>query len=333
MGGLYIDGANAFAQIAGKTGQNSALSTLSTIASNGLLDLRDGASVTTSNALTISGGSARLKVDAYDGQGGSNVSIGGNVVNTSAGSFGDGGIAVGGGGMVNADQLTINGTLNNAGVVAVAGNGSNLAGQANLTTTGGTTTSGTVNIGTNAVFTVGGGNAYTQTAGTTSVGGTLTASTVNNNGGTIQGPSTINGAVTNGATIGGGFFTSNQTGTLTVNGSLKNQASGTVDTLIQGTGAGQSSVIAVTAGNEVNLKGGTLAPLTTNGFNFAAGQSFTAATFGSRDPYGLFGAVSCNGQTGNGTSVDLGNGLTLQASYNDTAGNVQLQVVNMPIRP
>ncbi len=329
-GGLNLDGANAFAQIAGKTGSNSALSTLSTISSNGLLDLRDGASVTTSNGLTISGGSARLKVDAYGGQGGSNVSIGGNVVNTSGGSFGDGGISVGNGGMSKSDLLTINGTLTNSGVVAVTGNGSNPAGQANLTTTGGTTTSGTVNIGANAVFTVGGGNAYTQTAGLTNLSGTLTAATVTNAGGTMQGSGTVNGALTNGASIGGGFFENNQVGTLTVNGSLKNLASGTVNTLIQGTGAGQSSVLAVTAGNEVNLKGGTLSPITTNGFNFAAGQSFTTVTFGSRDLYGLFGSLSYNGHTGNGTSVDLGNGLTLQASYNDTAGNVQLQVVNTP---
>jgi hypothetical protein len=80
---LYIDGTNAFVEV-GATNSNNALSGLATIASNGLVDLRDGTSVTTTSGLTVNGGSARLKVDAYGGQGGSTVTIGGNLVTTRA---------------------------------------------------------------------------------------------------------------------------------------------------------------------------------------------------------------------------------------------------------
>src|ERR1700744_3196065 len=49
---LRLNGANAFAEI-GATNSNSALTTLTTIAGNGELDLWNGASVTTNGALTV----------------------------------------------------------------------------------------------------------------------------------------------------------------------------------------------------------------------------------------------------------------------------------------
>ena len=47
--------------------------------------------------------------------GGSNVTIGGDLTNQSAGSFGDGGVSVGNGSMTAADMLTVDGTLTNTG--------------------------------------------------------------------------------------------------------------------------------------------------------------------------------------------------------------------------
>src|SRR3984957_14254407 len=122
-GDLFIDGANAFAEI-GATNSNSALTGLTTIAGNGVLDLRDGTSVTATSGLAVNGGSARLKVDAYGGRGGSTVTIGGNLVSSSFGSFGDGGVSVGNGNMSVADLLTVNGTLTNTGATVSLSGGS-----------------------------------------------------------------------------------------------------------------------------------------------------------------------------------------------------------------
>ena len=110
---LLLDGTKAFAEL-GATNSNSALTNLGTIASNGLVDLRDGVAVTTAGSLTVVGG-GRLKVDAYGGSGGSDVTLGGDLVNGSSGSFGDGGVAVGSGNITTGDTLTIDGVVNNAG--------------------------------------------------------------------------------------------------------------------------------------------------------------------------------------------------------------------------
>ncbi|MGH7101280.1 MAG: hypothetical protein ACREFJ_02700, partial [Acetobacteraceae bacterium] len=116
-GDLYIDGANAAVESGGVAG-NSALTSLGTIADNGQLDLRDGASVTTSGGLAVAGGgNGRLAVDALGGQGGSSVTINGNLVNASSGPFSQGGVAVGNANMSTADQLTVNGNLTNTGAI------------------------------------------------------------------------------------------------------------------------------------------------------------------------------------------------------------------------
>ncbi|MGC9271410.1 beta strand repeat-containing protein, partial [Acidiphilium sp.] len=229
--------------------------------------------------------------------------------------------------MSKSDLLAVDGTVTNNGSVQLTG-GNATGATAQMTVAGAMTTTGSVSIGTNSQLTIGNGNAYTQTAGTTTVDGTLTGAVLNQ-GGTVQGSGTIDGTVTNAAAIGGGNYTNDQTGSLSISGGYTNQSTGTVNALLQGTGAGQASSLAVTAG-PVLLAGGTLTPITSNGFTLAAGQSFTPLTFGTDNLTGEFGALSYNGATGNGTSVDLGNGLTLEASYNNGAGNVTLQVVNTP---
>ena len=131
---LYIDGSNAFDAI-GATASDSALDNLATIASNGVLDLRDGVTVATTDSLFVDAGSARLKVDAYGGAGGSDVTIGGDLTNTSFGNFGDGGVSVGTGGMTQSDTLTVRGALNDTGgLINVDGGRSGAS--ANLLVTG-----------------------------------------------------------------------------------------------------------------------------------------------------------------------------------------------------
>jgi hypothetical protein len=186
-GDLYLDGANAYAEV-GATNSNSALSGLTTIASNGVLDLRDGAAVTTTAGLSVTGGSARLKVDAYGGNGGSTVTIGGNLTNSSSGSFGDGGVSVGNSGMTASDLLTVDGTLQNAagGLVAVLGNSGSVAAQGVVDVDGAFDNAATVTIGLRGQVTLAAANAYTQSGGATDITGTLAATGVTLTAGVID---------------------------------------------------------------------------------------------------------------------------------------------------
>ena len=102
--------------------------------------------------------------------------------------------------------------------------------------------------------------------------------------------------------------------------------------LLQGTGTGQTGTVNVGSGS-VSLSGGTLQANFSNGLTPAAGQTFNnVMTFAPSSLNGLFGAL----QNGNGalstnpTYLNLGSGLTLGVNYNNSAGNVQLQVVNTP---
>jgi hypothetical protein len=185
-----------------------------------------------------------------------------------------------------------------------------------------------VDINVGGLLDTTGANAYTQTAGVTTVNGTLTAATIANNGGTIQGTGRINGQVNNAATLAGGVYTSTQNGTLTINGGLTNKSAGTLQTLITGTGAGQTSVVNVAAG-PLLLQGGTL-NAATNGFSFAVGQSFTVATFAPGNLTGVFANLDSGTATGDGAYANLGGGVTLIANYNDNAGNITLQTVATP---
>ncbi len=117
-GDIYIDGPLAYAEV-GATNSNSALTGLATIAGNGLLDLRDGETLTTTTGLTVNGGDGRLKVDAYGGNGGSTVTIGGDLTNSSFGNFSDGGVSVGGSNMGVGDLLTVDGVYTGTGGLLV----------------------------------------------------------------------------------------------------------------------------------------------------------------------------------------------------------------------
>ncbi len=329
-GNLYIDGSNAYAEV-GPTNSNSALTGLTTIASNGQLDLRDGAVVSTDGSLSVAGSNSAgngggLKVDYYGGSGGSQVTIGGDLTNQSAAV--GWGVAVGNGGMRKSDQLTVDGTLTNAsgGSLLAQGNaGSNATGT--LRVNGAANNAGVVTIGSGGVISLDSGDAYTQTAGSTTVNGTLNAAAVNNQGGLLNGTGTIVGDVTNAAGISGGA--NGQFQPLTIQGALTNTATGVLASYESGTPA-TNTLVAVTG--SLALQGGTLQANAVNGLTFAPGQSDTVATFTPGQMSGLFQYL----QNGNGTAsthptyLDLGNGTTLDANYNVNSGNVELTTVATP---
>ncbi len=328
-GNLYIDGANAYAEV-GATNSNSALTGLTSIASNGQLDLRDGAVVSTSGPLTVVGGgnAGGLKVDYYGGAGGSQVTVGGNLINQSNGVNGNGGVDVGNGGMTQSDLLTIDGELTNASgaTLVVQGNtGANATGK--VLVNGAASNAATVLINGGGELTVADGNPYTQSAGFTSVNGTLTAAAVNNQGGSINGTGTIIGAVTNAATISGGV--NGQLSPLNIDGSLTNTASGMMASYESASPA-TATEIAITG--SLALQGGTLQANAVNGLTFAPGQAATVATFTPGAMSGMFEYLQNAGgaQSTHPTYLDLGNGTTLDVNYNVNSGNVELTTVATP---
>ena len=101
----------------------------------------------------------------------------------------------------------------------------------------------------------------------------------------------------------------------------------------------QSSIINVTgtpgtpgSPGSVNLSGGTL--LIDAQSSLALNTPYTVMTFGANDLYGQFAQVETEGSlgshTGNGNSVNLGNGDTLEVLYNEASGDIQVEVVSTP---
>ena len=282
------------------------------------------------------------------------LTIGGNFTNADAGTFNlDSGPSEGG------SDFTVTGTFDNTGSVQI-GN-STLSAATNLTLgtldnesgatfvlkgspkygvtidiTGSGSSAGTLDVGSNIHFT-GAGSVFTETAGETYVTGSLSSSTIALDGGTLDGTGTVTGAVesTSGA-IAGGSVGNADPGTLTINGNYvtrshqsKQGGMSTVIELLSGTGAGQVGTIAVTG--VVNLQGGTLQVDAVDGFTLSSGQVFNnIMTFTPGDLQGSFSELEVGNQTGTGTFVNLGNGLTLGALYNVAAGNITLEVVSTP---
>ena len=238
-----------------------------------------------------------VNLDFFGNQGGSSLSVGGTLTNTSSGTVQ---IGTSGGSLSATSTLSAAG-LSNSGTIDLFGNASNPANQANLTVTGPASNSGTVNILSAGNLSVtGGGNTYAQTAGTTNIlaGGTLSAPNINITGGTLQGNGTVAGNlnVSAAGTVQGDVPNTNTPATMTVNGNY-NQTGGTLAALLQGTGAGQVSTINVGTGG-VNLSGGVLQTNFAAGLIPAAGQTFNnVMTYAPGSLSGLFAAL----QNGNGS--------------------------------
>ncbi len=86
------------------------------------------------------------------------------------------------------------------------------------------------------------------------------------------------------------------------------------------------------AAGSVNLAGGTL--LIDAKSSLALDTPYTVMTFGAHRLYGEFGQVETEGAlgnfTGNSTSVNLGNGDTLEVLYNEASGTIQVELVATP---
>ena len=138
--------------------------------------------------------------------------------------------------------------------------------------------------------------------------GTVTGATNISGTGTIQAINLANNNLAAVLTIDGNYF----------------QSGGTFAELLHGTGI-QLDKVAVTAGHTVNLTGGNLQ---LSGITFALGQEFdNIITFPSMGLSGTFATIQGGGD---GTTVNLGNGLTLMAIYDNAGGNISVKVGPTP---
>jgi hypothetical protein len=154
-------------------------------------------------------------------------------------------------------------------------------------------------------------------------GGSLSAPNVSITGGKLQGMGTVTGAanISGTGTIEAIDLANNSLpAALAINGNYA-QSGGTFDALLHGTGT-QIDEVNVTNGHSVNLTGGDLEAF---GVTFALGQVFEdIMTFQPGELSGTFATLEGGG---NGMMVDLGNGLTLEAIYDNAGGHISLEVV------
>ena len=312
-GTLWLDGANSRVARAAAPATNSALTGLTTVA--GDFWLENGAKVSPTGNVTITGnGTIELDGNNIGGGGGSSLTIGGTLTNSSTNTSG---VSIGNGGITSADTLTVNGAggLSNTGEIIIEGSASATA---SLVVSKTATTSGTIVI---------------------DPFGDLTATTVDVIGGTLEGVGTVTGTLNDtGGTVVGGSLDGN-TGTLTESGAYKQSGSGVLQTDIDTGDSQQSSIIAVTgspgtpgAKGSVNLAGGTL--LIDAESSLALNTPYTVMTFGKNDLYGQFAQVETEGSlgshTGNSNSVNVGGGDTLEVLYNEASGDIQVELVTTP---
>ena len=327
---LALYNANAHVNLSNNVGGNSALSSLASI--DGTLLLENGASVTTSGALSVaSGGTAG--VDNFWSNGGSKLTVTGTLTNggsldlgtsgstatiVSAAAFTNSGATAVGGANAGTASLTVSGNASNSGAITIQGGSEiDVTGGNSFSQSGGSTA-----IAANGDLSAA---SFTQAGGTTIVNGKLTASTngVTLDGGTLEGAGTIAANVSN---VSGTLVASSDgtnPGTLAINGSYSQAAGasgGTLDEFIGGTSSGQFSVINL--GGSLSLAG-TLDVSTVSGFQLAGGQSFDIINFPAGSISGTFGTLAYGGLTGSGTSpLDINNGtLALSLQYGGPGNN------------
>ncbi|MGA2739325.1 MAG: hypothetical protein ABSG65_18030 [Bryobacteraceae bacterium] len=280
-GTVDLSGSSAYMEI-GATNSNSALKNLATIASNGGLQIQDGASVTIARALTVANG-GYLDLD-NGGNGGSSLNIGGALTNS-------GNVQVGNFYMTSGSTASVGTSLTNSSTGTIDVVGANYdAVNAVLKVTGPSlSNSGTINLEGNNL-----GDAELEIAGNVALSGTgkIVLSNVATN--IITGTATTD-TLTNSSTIEGSGTIENigivNTGTIAANqsvpllilpssGGLNNTGTLSVsagDTMQIGTSAGGAltNFSGTTLGGGTYTVGGTLqfgasgASIVTDGANIS----------------------------------------------------------------
>jgi hypothetical protein len=248
------------------------------------------------------------EVDNTNGGGGSNLSVGGTLINTGAVQLGPTNFTL-------ADTLTatIGGLVNGTdGSLAVQGSASQ---GGKLTVNGRASNAGILNIDNYSTLSATGGNDFTQTAGTTTVRGTVTAASIDIDGGTFAvDTNTFTNNTTLWASTGGlidftnGALTNLSTGTLTggvyevdANSILRFASAATIsaddaDIILKGTNA------LIESGT--TLFGAELTSIGTTG----ALHLFSGASFNSTTGFVDSGLIDLNAGTFTASGIGVGSG-------------------------
>ncbi len=306
----------------------ASLASAGDLSNAGTVTVANGGSLTVGSLSAQAGltnsASGTLQVDAGTSSGGSSVTVFGFLSNTGAVDIGNATLTapttVEVGGLENGGSLSLSGTsAPNSATLSVAGNAVNTL---------------TANVGPFANLTVTGtSSSYTQSCpgliclASTTVDGSLTAPAVNNDAGVLQGAGTINGAVTNGGMVAGGsYLGSHAPGTLTINGSYAQSATGVLEEDIASAGTPGTDFSALSVNGPVQL-GGALQINALNGFTLAAGQTFDIMNFTSGGLAGQFATLDYGAFSGSGNGVvGIGNNLDVSVNYDDAGGDLVLQV-------
>ncbi len=314
---LSLDGTQSRIAIQGAAGGNSALTNLTDVL--GTLDLANGASIVMNTVSNFSNDGV-LNVDSSATQGGSHQVVGETLINTGSLSLGN--TALG-----SSDSIQAIG-LDNTHTGTIELHGASALSEAILRIAGPAANRGTIDIGAYAQLAK--VTSFTQFSGETIANGTLSTKTIDLTGGTLDGTGDVTGKTTiDGGVIAGGSVAGNAVGTLTLHSSLTINGGGTLESVLTAAGGGSASDVAVTAGKAI-LNGGTLLLDITDPVSLTIGETFTVLTFTPGKLVGQFSAIKDGAITGSGSSIDLGNGLSLNASYNNSGGNVELTVVASP---
>ncbi len=326
---IWLDGPQAFLADKGHTARSSAVAGLHDNA--GTLGLGDGAalansafSFNNSGTFSVFNGTAiataldftnsgTLKIDAPGANGGSSLIVAGTLANS--------GTLLIGNASLNASDKVVVTTLDNTGTIDLEASST---GAATLKVKGDAGNSGDVTIGAYANLTR--AHSYTQSAGTTHVKGTMTLPDVFIQDGVLDGTGKINASVvvSGAGAISGGDVLHAKVGTLSIHGKLVD--SGIVDAILDVHHSGSASLIDV-SGNKVSLRGATLDVHIDNPASLHAGEVFTILTFTPGILTYGFSAMTDGTHTGDGNVLDLGNGISLDASYDNAAGRIQLTAV------
>src|SRR5271157_3401255 len=205
-GTLWLDGANSRVADAGALSTNSALTGLATVA--GGFYLENGATVApTGNVSITGGGSVQLDGPSIGGPGGSSLTIGGTLTNSS--TTGINGVDIGNTGITSADTLTVNGTegLTNGSSSEINIEGSATV-QSTLNVANAAAGFGTVGVETGTVFLENDALLEFKSGQISTVNGTLWLDGANSRV-ADAGALTTNSALTGLATVAGGFYLEN----------------------------------------------------------------------------------------------------------------------------
>jgi hypothetical protein len=327
---LWVEGSHARVTIAGQTAKNAAFANLHSNA--GFTMLGSGGAIgnpalsfdnsgyfyiadhTTLKAVDFFN-PGRLAVDwVLIGTGGSKVAV--------AGALHNSGETYIGGSPENLDSPIVKvGSLDNSGFIRVGWYASANPLPCELSIRKDASNTGTVDIEETGVVHT---HSWSQTAGETIVDGRLYADRISIDGGRLDGIGSIEGPVIVGAAGSvGGQAVSHYLGTLSITGNFID--SGSMNAVLIAAHPEYSGRIAV-AGDKVVLKGATLNIDIQDPQNLHIGESFDILDFTPGTLKSHFQTITDGTHVSDGNSLDLGNGFTLDAIYDNAGGHLELVV-------